>query len=179
MTTLTPTIEIPELATPRLLMRGFRDSDIDAYAAMMADLEVARYIGDGNTLTRPDAWRQMAMFSGHWVLRGFGIWAVEERATGNFLGRIGFWEPQGWPGFELAYTLARPFWGRGFAREAGAAALAYGRETLGKTDIISLIRPANTPSIRVAEALGARQEGTIELMGKPSLLYRYQPRSLE
>jgi RimJ/RimL family protein N-acetyltransferase len=169
----TTTIEIPELTTPRLLMRGFRDSDIDAYAEMMADPEVTRYIGDGNSLSRADAWRQMAMFAGHWVLRGYGIWVVEERATGTFLGRIGFWEPQGWPGFELAYTLARPFWGRGFAREAGAAALAYGRETLGKTDIISLIRPANVPSIRVAEALGARQETTIDLMGKPALLYRY------
>ena len=175
MTASTPTIEIPELTTPRLLMRSFRDSDIDAYAEMMSDELVARYIGDGNTLTRPDAWRQMALFAGHWVLRGYGIWAVEERETGTFLGRIGFWEPHGWPGFELAYTLARPFWGRGFAREAGAAALAYGRETLSKTDIISLIRPANTPSIRVAESLGARQEATIQLMGKPSLLYRYPP----
>jgi len=99
MTASTPTIEIPELTTPRLLMRSFRDSDIDAYAEMMSDELVARYIGDGNTLTRPDAWRQMALFAGHWVLRGYGIWAVEERETGTFLGRIGFWEPHGWPGF--------------------------------------------------------------------------------
>jgi hypothetical protein len=86
MTASTPTIEIPELTTPRLLMRSFRDSDIGAYAEMMSDELVARYIGDGNTLTRPDAWRQMALFAGHWVLRGYGIWAVEERETGTFPG---------------------------------------------------------------------------------------------
>jgi RimJ/RimL family protein N-acetyltransferase len=166
-------LHIPELTTPRLRMRGFEAADLDAYAEMMADPEVARYIGDGNPLGRADAWRQMAIFTGHWVLRGFGIWVVEERATGKVLGRIGFWEPEGWPGFELAYTLARRYWGKGFAREGARAALAYGRETLGRHEIISLIRPSNSPSIRVAEALGAVQAGTLELLGAPSLLYRY------
>jgi RimJ/RimL family protein N-acetyltransferase len=140
---------------------------------MMADREVARYIGEGKPLGRTDAWRQMALFAGHWVLRGYGIWVVEERTTHTFLGRIGFWEPDGWPGFELAYTLARPFWGRGFAREGAGAALAYARETLGRKDIISLIRPDNAPPIRVAEALGATEDGTIELMGHSAMLYRY------
>jgi RimJ/RimL family protein N-acetyltransferase len=166
-------IQIPELTTARLLLRGFKPSDLDAYAEMMTDPEVTRYIGDGKAVARGDAWRQMALFTGHWVLRGFGIWAVEEQATGTLLGRIGFWEPEGWPGFELAYTLGRPFWGKGFATEGARAALTYGRDTLGRKDIISLIRPANAPSVRVAEALGAVQAGTIELMGEPALLYRY------
>lgn len=165
--------QIPELSTPRLRMRGFQPDDLDAYAEMMSDAEVARYIGDGKPLERADAWRQMAIFTGHWALRGFGIWVVEERATGLFLGRIGFWQPEGWPGFELAYTLARQNWRKGFAREGARAALEYGRDTLGRHDIISLIRPANLPSIRVAEALGAVQSGTIELLGAPSFLYRY------
>jgi RimJ/RimL family protein N-acetyltransferase len=114
---------VPQLNTERLLLRGFEASDLDAYAAMMADPEVTRYLGDPHPLSRADAWRQLAMFAGHWVLRGFGVWAVEERATGTFIGRIGCWEPEGWPGFELAYTLARPAWGRGYAREGGAAAV--------------------------------------------------------
>lgn len=166
-------IQIPELTTPRLLLRGFQPSDLDAYAEMMTDPEVTRYIGDGKSVARTDAWRQMALFAGHWVLRGFGIWAVEERATGTLMGRIGFWQPEGWPGFELAYTLGRQFWGRGFATEGARAALTYGRETLGRKDIISLIRPANSASVRVAEALGATNTETIELLGEPALLYRY------
>lgn len=89
-------------------MRCFEPADLDAYAEMMADEVVTRYIGDGKPVTRTDAWRQMAIFTGHWALRGFGIWVVEERATGAFLGRIDFWQPEGWPGFELAYSLARP-----------------------------------------------------------------------
>jgi RimJ/RimL family protein N-acetyltransferase len=141
--------------------------------AMMADPEVTRYLGDGRPLGRADAWRQLAMFAGHWVLRGFGIWAVEERDTGTLVGRVGCLEPEGWPGFELAYTLARHAWGRGYAREAAAAALTYARETLGRNEIISIIRPANLASIRVARALGATRERTVEFFGGEAEIYRY------
>ena len=165
--------DVPPLATERLLLRGFEARDFDAYAEMMADPEVARFLSDGKPLSRPDAWRQLAMFAGHWVLRGFGVWAVEERATGEFIGRVGCMQPEGWPGFELAYTLARPAWGRGYAREAAAAGLAYARETLGRESIISIIRPANAPSIRVATALGATRDGTVEFFGSPADIYRY------
>ena len=167
-------LHIPELTTPRLRLRAFAPRDVDAYAAMMADAEVTRYLGDGRTLTREDAWRQLALFAGHWVLRGFGLWAVEELATGTFVGRIGCFEPEGWPGLELAYTLARHAWGRGYAREGARAALAYARERLGRADVISLIRPANVASIRVAEALGAVRDGEMEFFGAPALIYRYQ-----
>jgi RimJ/RimL family protein N-acetyltransferase len=115
------------------------------------------------------------MFVGHWTLRGFGVWAVEERASGAFVGRIGCFEPEGWPGFEIAYTLARPAWGQGYAREAARAALAHARETLGRADVISIVRPANAASIRVAEALGAVRDGTIEFFGAPASIYRYPP----
>jgi RimJ/RimL family protein N-acetyltransferase len=74
--------DIPILQTERLLLRGFHARDFDAYAAMMADPEVTRHLADGRPLGRADAWRQLAMFAGHWTLRGFGVWAVEERATG-------------------------------------------------------------------------------------------------
>jgi RimJ/RimL family protein N-acetyltransferase len=168
-------LHIPELTTARLRLRGFVPHDVDPYAEMMADPEVARHLGDGQPLARADAWRQLAMFVGHWTLRGFGVWAVEERATGAFVGRIGCFEPEGWPGFEIAYTLARPAWGQGYAREAARAALVYARETLGRADVISIIRPANAGSIRVAEALGAVRDGTIEFFGGPASIYRYPP----
>jgi RimJ/RimL family protein N-acetyltransferase len=161
--------------TSRLRLRAFGPNDLDAYAAMMADPDVARHLGEGKPLSRPEAWRQMSMFLGHWMLRGFGIWAVEERATGVFIGRIGCFEPEGFPGFEIGYTLAKAAWGRGYAREGAGAALQFARETLGRTEIISIIRPANVASIRLAEALGATRAETIEFYGAPSSIYRYPP----
>jgi RimJ/RimL family protein N-acetyltransferase len=153
---------IPTLHTERLLLRALEPRDVEPYAAMMADPEVTRHLGDGRPLGRGEAWRQMAMFLGHWTLRGFGIWAVESRATGAFLGRIGCFEPDGWPGFEV-----------GYAREGAAAALRWARETLGRDEIISVIRPDNAPSIRVATALGATLERSPELFGRPARVYRY------
>ncbi|HEY9427236.1 MAG TPA: GNAT family N-acetyltransferase [Gemmatimonadaceae bacterium] len=166
-------LRIPHLTTDRLLLRGFVPDDFEPYAAMMANPDVARYLGDGRPLTCPEAWRQMAMFAGHWVLRGFGLWAVEERSTGRFIGRIGCLEPEGFPAFEIAYTLAPEAWGKGYAREGAGAALCYARDVLGRTAITSIIRPANTASIRVAQALGAVAAETVEFFGAPSVLYRY------
>lgn len=168
-----PMLQVPRLVTERLLLRGFEPRDIDAYAEMMASPEVARYLADGRPLSRAEAWRQMAMFTGHWVLRGFGVWAVEERATGTLVGRIGCFEPEGWPGFEIAYTLAPHAWGRGYAREGASAALAYARDTLGRDEIISVIRPDNAASIRVATSLGATPAETVEFFGAPAVIYRY------
>jgi RimJ/RimL family protein N-acetyltransferase len=168
--------DIPRLRTERLVLRGFEERDFETYAAMMADPDVVRYLGDGRPLSRADAWRQLAMFAGHWVLRGFGLWAVENATTGSFLGRIGCLEPEGWPGFEIGYALARDAWGKGYAREGAARALAYARKELGRTDIISLIRPANAGSIKVARALGAVAAETVELFGAPTIVYRYPGR---
>lgn len=168
-------MDVPILTTDRLLLREFRESDFDAYAAMMADPEVTRFLADGKPLGRADAWRQMAMFAGHWHLRGFGVWAVEERHTGRFIGRIGCMHPEGWPGFEVAYTLARPHWGQGYAREGAAAALRHARVVLGRDRVISIIRPGNVGSIRVAESLGAARDGEAEFYGSPALLYVYPP----
>lgn len=166
-------LEIPQLTTDRLLLRAFRPDDFEPYAKMMAHPEVSRHLMDGRPLTRVEAWRQLAMFAGHWVLRGYGLWAVEERATGEFLGRIGCLNPEGFPAFEIAYTLGPWAWGKGYAREGAAAALRYARETLRRPEIVSIIRPANTASIRVATSLGAIPSETVEFFGAPSVIYRY------
>ncbi len=159
------------LETERLLLRPFRENDIDAYAAMCADPDVMRYIGVRSVLSRDDAWRQMAMFVGHWQLRGFGVWAVEERASGSLVGRVGLHFPEGWPDRELAWTLARPYWGRGFALEAARTALAHAFGPLGWHRVISLIDPDNRRSIRLAERLGERFEGEVTLRGYCLSLY--------
>jgi RimJ/RimL family protein N-acetyltransferase len=169
--------DVPRLETARLILRGFTPADVEPYVRMLADPEVARFLGDGQPLHRVDAWRQLAMLIGHWELRGFGLWAVEERASGRLIGRIGCHEPEGWPGFELGYALARDAWGQGYAREGAAAALAFARRELGRDAIISLIRPANSASIAVAEHFGARCTGSVEFFGAPTDIYTYPVRS--
>jgi RimJ/RimL family protein N-acetyltransferase len=160
------------LETDRLTLRMLRESDLDPYAEMCADPEVMRYIGDGQPLARPMAWRNLAMMVGHWSLRGYGLWAAEERASGLFVGRIGFWNPEGWPGFELGWMLRRPSWGRGFATEGARAALRFAFTELQQPHVISLIHPDNADSIRVAGRLGERRLDATEVMGKPALVYR-------
>jgi RimJ/RimL family protein N-acetyltransferase len=148
----------------------FRAGDAGAYAAICADPEVMRFL-NGAPLSRVEAWRHLAMIVGHWVLRGYGTWAVEERATGLLVGRVGFIEPDGWPGFELGWTLGRPWWGRGYATEAARAALEHAFTALDREHVISLIHPENVRSIRVAERLGQVPEGRTEVLGFPVVVY--------
>jgi RimJ/RimL family protein N-acetyltransferase len=163
------------LQTERLLLRAFSDADLDAYAAMCADAEVMRYLSvTGALLSREDAWRQMALFAGHWALRGFGMWAVEERESGRFIGRVGLHQPEGWPDRELGWSLAREAWGRGYATEAARAAADYAFRTLRWSHLIHLILPGNDRSIRVAGRLGARPAGTDIVRGVTQLVYRLE-----
>src|SRR6185503_9114090 len=94
-----------------------------------------------------------------------------ERATGRLVGRIGCWNPEGWPGFEVGWMLVREVGGRGFATERARAALEFAFETLHGPRVISLIQPANVNSIRVAERIGERRDGETDLNGKPCLVY--------
>jgi len=163
-------VSFPTLETERLLLRPFRLDDYDAYSEMCSDPEVMLYLA-GLPLTRAESWRHMAFILGHWQLRGYGMWAVEEKATGVFAGRLGFNDPEGWPAFELGWTLARRYWGRGYATEGARAALAHAFTVLGKDHVISLILPGNQRSISVAERLGERLEGRTQVMGKECLVY--------
>jgi RimJ/RimL family protein N-acetyltransferase len=160
------------LETDRLTLRMLREADFDAYAEMCADPEVMRYIGDGQPLDRPTAWRNLAMMAGHWALRGYGLWAAEERSSGLFVGRIGFWNPDGWPGFELGWMLRRTFWGQGYATEGARTALQFAFTQLQQPQVISVIHPENAASIRVAQRLGERLMGPAGIIWKPAALYR-------
>ena len=158
------------LETPRLRLRWFRESDFEELRLMAADPEVMRFIG-GTLTTDFEVWRLMAWSMGHWYFRGFGAWAVEEKTTGKFVGRIGFIYPTGWPGFELGWTLVRQSWGKGYATEGARRALEYGFTEMKRDHVISLIAPENINSIRVAERLGETVEGKTELLGKQVLIY--------
>ncbi len=162
---------IPTLETERLRLRAFREEDLDALAAIYADTEVMRFIGDGQVVDRDATWRTMSLLMGHWQLRGYGIWAAEEKDSGTLVGRIGLWNPEGWPGLEVGWLLARSRWGEGLATEGGRRALAWAFDMLAADHVISLIRPENVASIRVAEKLGESREGSARIQGDEALVY--------
>jgi RimJ/RimL family protein N-acetyltransferase len=154
------------LETERLRLRMLRQEDFEAYAEICADPEVMRYL-TGQPMARHESWRNLAMIAGHWHLRGYGHWAVELRSGGPMIGRLGFWRPEGWPGFELGWTLGRQHWGKGYAAEGARAALEHAFTTMGRDHVISVIHPENRASIRVAERIGETFERQAEIPGIP------------
>ncbi len=163
----------PVLETERLLLRQPGEDDLDALAAMYADAEVMRYIGDGQPVDRAESWKAIAGAIGHWELRGYGLFAYVERATGTVIGRGGLYNPEGWPGLEVGWLLARAAWGKGFATEAGAACIRWAFDDLRAETLISVIHPANAASIKVAGRLGGTFDRTEDLRGQPVSIYRY------
>lgn len=163
---------VTTIETERLLLRPFREEDFEAYAAFCADAEVMRYLSShGRPLSRNDAWRQMATFIGHWQLRGYGIWAAVEKPSGTFIGRVGLWNPEGWPGLEVGWMLGRAWWGKGLATEGGRASIDYAVRVLGADHILSVIHPDNAASIRVAQKLGSHFERNAVVGGVDVVIY--------
>ena len=150
------TFEIPELVTDRLRLCSPSLDHYEALCAFYAS-DRSRYVGGPMTAER--TWRTLATEAGHWALMGFGRWAVEERWSGRFVGVVGLWHPEGFPERELGWDLMNGFEGKGYATEAGRAARDHAYGTLGWQTVISLVRPGNTGSARVAERLGARHDG--------------------
>jgi RimJ/RimL family protein N-acetyltransferase len=160
-----PDLDIPTLETQRLILRGFRETDVDALTGIAADPIVRPFLTDGSLPLREACWRQIALWVGHWAIRGFGMWAVEERDSGTFVGRIGLWQPEGWPGTEAGWLLGREWWGRGYAMEAARASMDWGFNHLDVPELLSLILPDNQPSIAVAERIGERYRGQVPFRG--------------
>ena len=168
--------EIPILETERLRLRPFHPSDFEEYAALYADPEVLRYLGGGQApWDRGRAWRHLAFLMGHWQIAGKGTWAVEHRDGGALLGAVGFSAPEGWPGLELAWVLARRWWGCGYATEGARAALDHAFTVWREERVISLISPENHRSVRVAERLGESLRGRIDHCGREMLCYGIEP----
>jgi len=152
------------LETDRLQLRMWKPEDTEPYIQMFAEPEVARFLGThGQPLNRFDAWRSLAVQIGHWHLNGFGMFAVIERSSGDFVGRIGALQPEGWPGFEIGWALRTKYWGRGYATEAVKACIRWAFTDLQKSHLISVIDPDNVQSIRVAERVGEKLEGQTSL----------------
>ena len=146
----------PTLETENLILRPFKDKDVDDYFGVLDSPEVRRWLHIPESLDRSDAWQQMAWFLGQWELRGTGHWALEEKNSGQFVGRAGLHRPErhDWPGVEVGWLLHPDYWGRGYATEAGAAAVRYGFEEFQVDKLFSCILPENHRSQAVAKRLG-------------------------
>jgi RimJ/RimL family protein N-acetyltransferase len=145
------------LETPRLLLRPPRAEDLDAWTAMMQDVDTARYIG--GTMPRALCWRALMTMIGAWHAQGFAMFSVIEKSTGRWIGRLGPWQPEGWPGSEIGWAIVRDCWGQGYAPEGATAATNWAFDTLGWTEIIHSISPQNVASQNVAQKLGSRNLG--------------------
>jgi RimJ/RimL family protein N-acetyltransferase len=151
----------PILFTERLILRLPEASDLDGWSAMATDVETMRFIG--GAVSRAGAWRQLCTMRGSWDIRGFSMFSVIEKATGQWVGRLGPWEPEGWPGKEVGWGVAPQFAGKGYAYEAAVAAMDYAFDTLGWTDVIHTIDPENARSIALAQRLGSAHIGPTQL----------------
>jgi RimJ/RimL family protein N-acetyltransferase len=158
--------------TERLLLRVPRQDDLDAYREIHEHPEVIRHLTSvGPVGSRAVAWRMLALLIGHWHLRGYGQWTVTEKASGDIIGRVGLWNPEGWPGLEVGWVIRRSHWGRGYATEAARAAVAFGFSEVGADHLISAIRRDNVRSVRVAEKIGESFERTAIVDGHEVDIY--------
>ena len=147
-----------------------QDSDFEQYAAIHMDPEVTRFTVRTH-LNRMESWRHLAVITGHWHLRGFGMWGVFEKDTGHLVGRVGFHQPDGWPDFELGWTIGREWWGKGYATEAARRCVDFAFREMDRDRLISLIDPENVASIRVAERIGETPQGHFDLNGHLLTVY--------
>lgn len=142
------------IETARLVLRAFTGGDAPSLAAIHGDELTMRYLGGITDGTAHGAFNTILGYLGHWHLKGFGRWAVEEKASGRMIGRTGFYENEHeWPGNELGWTFLRETWGKGYATEAASAARDFGFRELGMERVISMIHPDNRASQSVARKL--------------------------
>ena len=150
----------------------FQESDWDDLHEMFGDADCVRYTIK-TTLTRWQTWRTLAGYLGHWQMRGYGPYAVVERSTGKMMGPVGLWYPGDWPEPEIKWSLAKSYWGKGYATEAALAVRDMVEQALGWTRVISLILPENGQSKAVAKRLGGFYEKTIPFRNEQAEIFAY------
>lgn len=170
----------PTLETGRLRLRAHRTDDFDACRAIWSDPEVVRHIS-GKPATGEDAWRRLLTYAGLWSLLGFGYWAVEEKADGNYVGDVGFAEfqrdiqPSLRGMLECGWVLARAAHGKGYASEAVGAIEAWRRAHWPERRAVCIIAPDNAASIRVAGKTGFEKWCEASYHGEPTLVFAQPP----
>jgi RimJ/RimL family protein N-acetyltransferase len=169
-------LQIPILETERLRLRGHRLEDFVHSAAMWADARITEHT-TGKPQSEEGSWTRFLRYAGHWSVMGFGYWVVEEKASGNFLGEVGFADYKrdiqpslkGVP--EIGWALAAHAHGQGFATEAVRAALEWGDKHFDSKRTACIIAPENLASVRVAEKCGYREFQRTTYKGKPALMF--------
>ena len=162
---------IPVIETKRLVLHGPTEASTEAFLAF-CETERSKWLG--GPANREEAWRGVAMMAGHWMLRGYGMWWLTERESGKPAGRVGLWNPEGWPAPELGWVVFDGFEGQGLAYEASLAARMHAYDEIGLAELVSLIAEDNPRSIALAERLGAVHDGVWkEHEGKQTLIYRH------
>lgn len=151
----------PTIETERLILRVPCAGDFDGYADLLGDEEACRHIG--GHLPRAAAWRKFLQQPGAWLIQGFGMFSVIEKASGEWLGQMGPWQPEGWPGTEVGWAFRRAAWGKGYATESAVAAIDWAFDRLGWTEVIHSINPDNHPSQALARRLGSSNRGPGQL----------------
>ena len=142
-----------QLTTDRLIMRLPVESDLDGWAAFDADERATEFFGEPKS--RAASWEMLASAAGMWALRGCGLFTVIERESGQWVGRVGPWKPEGATA-EIGWAILSSYWGRGYATEAARAAIDWATNHLGWQHINHCIDAENTASISLAEKLGSR-----------------------
>jgi RimJ/RimL family protein N-acetyltransferase len=143
----------PTLETSRLILRPPTADDFEPWAAAEGDAETMRYLGGARN--RFLAWRGFMAVAGSWAINGYSMFSVIEKASGRWVGRLGPWRPEGWPGTEVGWAILRDAWGRGYATEGATAAMDWVVDHLGWTEVVHSIDPANAASQAVARRLGS------------------------
>ncbi len=161
---------IPTVPTSRLTLRGPRESDLDAMAAFGASPR-SHFVGGPNS--RREAWRVLLAGIGHWVLRGYGYWAVDRRADQAFVGRVGVIYPPKTPEPELVWHLFEGYEGQGFAFEAATAARSHAHAEMNLGPLVSFIDPGNAASLALARRMGAVHQGSFVEDGTDLQLWRH------
>ncbi len=171
-----PSETVPILETERLVLRGHRAEDFSDCLALWTNPDVTRFIG-GKPSTREEVWGRLLRYVGHWAVLGFGYWVIADKASGRFMGEVGFAdfrrqiEPSldGMP--EIGWILAPESHGRGYATEAARAAVAWGDRHFGSVRTACIIAPENEPSIRVAEKCGYREFARTTYKDNPTIMF--------
>ena len=160
------------LTTTRLQLDPLAPVDFEPFAELHSSSEVTRYLSPDRPLTRAESFRLFCQVLGHAEVRGFGYWAARRRSDAAWLGVVGLWFPEGWPGVELGWRFAPNFWGHGYAEEAARAVLDFAYRDLHQEELLSIIHRENSRSLRLADKLGMQPWKQLDMAGVPVSVWR-------
>jgi RimJ/RimL family protein N-acetyltransferase len=166
-------VAVESLIAERVQLDVLEPSDLDAFTWLHTFDQVTEYLSPPRPLTRAESFRVFCQMLGHAQVKGFGYWAVRRLLDGEWLGIVGLWCPEGWPGVELGWRFAPDHWGRGYAAEASRAVRDFAHRRLGHEELLSIIHANNHRSLRLARRLDMTRWQDRVIGGVPVNIYRW------